>query len=160
MTNLKKKDGPDPMFHEWTVQYLEDCIAAYWDSRTATRKVYPRDGDPYEEEYTRPPTMAGLARAVGVSRMTLWRYLHRRDDLPSDLLLVLSRACDEISEHIEEALYNRETYQGARFTLEANHRYGREDERGGAGGSFSQTIIAPVEREDEEPLAIPRWDGE
>lgn len=160
MTPPKKKDGPDPMFHGWTVQDLEHRIAGYWESRTAVRRVYPRDGDPYDEEYTRPPTMAGLARAVGISRMTLWRYLHRRDDLPSDLLLVLTRACDEISEHVEEALYNRETYQGARFALEANHRYGREDDRAGDGGTFSQKIITPIEGGDNETLAIPKWDGE
>jgi hypothetical protein len=138
---------------------IEARAAEYFESRIAMRKVFPRDGDPYEEEYVRPPTFTGLARALDISRMTLWRYVHRRDDLPADVLLALTRACDELAEMVEEALYNRETHQGARFSLEVNHRHGREEE-GASGGGFVQTIVTPQVEGPDQPLAIPDWSEE
>ena len=139
-----------------SAEEIEARAAEYFESRIAKRKVYPRDGEPYEEDYVRPPTFTGLARALDITRMTLWRYVHRREDLPPEVLLALTRACDELGEMVEEALYNRETHQGARFSLEVNHRHGREDDGAGQGGAFQQTIVAPIVEADA-PLAIPKW---
>lgn len=140
-----------------SLEDLEQQIELYFKSRVSTRKVFPRDKDPYEEEYIRPPTFTGIANAIGISRMTLWRYVHRREDLDEQVLLVLTRACDRVQEMIEEATFNRETYQGARFNLEVNHRWGREDEGSGASGTFQQAIISPVAQQTDQPLAIPKW---
>jgi hypothetical protein len=134
---------------------ISERAQEYFESRIGTRKIFPKNGEPYEEEYVKPPTFTGLARAFDISRHTLWRALHRRDDLPEDLHLALARACDELAEMVEEALYNRETHNGARFSLEVNHRHGREDEGSGEAGGFMQTIMPPGG--SHEPIAIPKW---
>jgi hypothetical protein len=67
------------------------------------------------------------------------------------------RALNRIAEWSEEALYTREGVTGARFTLEVNHGYGREQGAGGGSG-FMQQITPP--RTDTETRAIPKWDEE
>lgn len=140
-------------------QELQKLIDEYFESRRGTRRVYPRNGEPFEEEWLRPPTFTGLALSVGVSRMTLWRYVHRRVEVPDDVLLVLTRASERLQEMVEEAMFHRETYQGARFSLEVNFRHGKEDEDQGSGGGFHETVIAPAGDGDQQ-LAIPKWDDE
>ena len=137
---------------------LEALVEDYFDSLWTTRKFFPRNGDPYEEEWQRPATMAGLARHLGVTRVTLWRYQHRGDDLADVLKPVIARAMDRLAERAEEATFDRELHNGGRFALEVNHRYGKEGE--GAGGTgFNQVVVAPQVEEDQ-PLAIPKWDDD
>ncbi len=137
---------------------LEGLIEEYFESRWDTRTIrqHVRGGDPieFEEKFMRPPTMAGLARHLGVVRGTLWNYQARTEE-DDPIRPVIARALNRIAEFAEEALYTREGNQGARFSLEVNHRYGKE-EGGSEGGGFSQTVIAPAV-EKGEPLAIPKW---
>lgn len=132
-------------------------IEEYFDSRWQTRTITQRDREgktiEFEEEYMRPPTMAGLAQHLGVVRATLWRH-HRHGD-NDDIKLVIARALNRIAEFAEEALYTKEGVTGARFALEVNHGYGREEPDGAAAG-FRQVVISPAVEADE-PLAIPKW---
>lgn len=100
----------------------------------------------------RPPTMAGLALALGCHRSTLLNYREKDEFRP-----VIMRATHRIAEYAEEALYTREASNGAKFSLEANHRYGREDE-GGEGGGFNQVVISPAP--EATRTAIPVWNSE
>lgn len=137
---------------------LEQRIEEYFQSRTRKRKIYPRDGDPYEEEYQVPPTMAGLALALGTTRQTLLAY--GRGDEPRDpaFVPIVARAKMRIAEFAEEALYVREASNGAKFALEVNHGYGREDREAGTGEGFAVQVIPPAT--DEAMKAIPKWKPE
>lgn len=100
----------------------------------------------------RPPTMAGLALALNTTRMTLLNYKGREEFFP-----VIHRALTRIAEFAEEALYTRDGVTGARFSLEVNHRYGREDD-GRVEGGFNQLVISPAIEADRK--AIPKWNEE
>ena len=137
---------------------LEERINEYFQSRVRKRKIYPRDGDPYEEEYQVPPTMAGLALALDTTRQTLLAY--GRGDEPRDpaFVPIIARAKMRIAEFAEEALYVREASNGAKFALEVNHGYGREDREGGTGEGFAVQVIPPAA--GEQLKAIPKWQPE
>ena len=130
-------------------------IEEYFQSRWETRKIRQRvDGEvqEWEEQYMRPPTMAGLALALGVHRKTLINYA-KRDELAP----VLEAAKHRIAEFAEEALYTREASNGARFALTVNHKYGVEEDQT-EGQAFTMRIEPPVEAGGQR--AIPRWDDE
>lgn len=137
---------------------LEERIEEYFQSRVRKRKIYPRDGDPYEEEYQVPPTMAGLALALDTTRQTLLAY--GRGDEPRDpaFVPIIARAKMRIAEFAEEALYVREASNGAKFALEVNHGYGREDREGGTGEGLAVQVIPPAA--GEQLKAIPKWKPE
>lgn len=145
---------------------LQRQIDEYFESRTEwgeeVVKITKEDGQieemvrPYKI-HTRPPTLAGLARHLGVVRDTLWRY-GNRDDPDDPFRPVIARAKNRLAELVEEALYSREGVTGARFALEVNHGYGREDDEQG-GNTFAPTYITP-RTETDEPLAIPKWDDD
>lgn len=84
--------------------------------------------------------------------MTLWRYMRKGEEDPC--YPVLARALSRVAEFAEEALYTREAATGARFALEVNHGYGREEGAAGGGG-FVQNIIPPSST--DQPTAIPKW---
>lgn len=142
------------------IEEVEAKIEEYFQSRTRKRKVYPKDGDPYEEEYQVPPTMAGLGLALNVTRTTLLFYGQGKGARDDRLIPIIARAKARIAEFAEEALYTREGNQGAKFALEMNHRYGREleDMGGGSGGGLEVNVIPPAEGAAIE--AIPKWEPE
>lgn len=137
---------------------LERRIDEYFQSRVRRRKIFPRDGDPYEEEYMVPPTMAGLALALDTSRQTLLAY--GKGEAPRDpaFVPIIARAKLRIAEFAEEALYVRDASNGAKFSLEVNHGYGREDLGDGTGDGFNVVVIAPGGA--QEARAIPKWKPE
>lgn len=143
---------------------LEALIEEYFETRTVWgEEIEIRTGPDGEEirkitpviVQRRPPTMAGLARHLGVVRDTLWRMQRDKGDPDDRIRPVIVRALNRIAEWSEEALYTRDGVTGARFTLEVNHGYGREQGSGG-GPEFSQNILPP--RTDTETRAIPKWD--
>ncbi len=133
---------------------LEKLIEDYFDSLVKVRKFRGKgeDGKPieWEEEYTKPPTMAGLAHHLGVIRQTLINYQGREEFIP-----VLARAKNRVAMFAEEALYHRESSTGAQFALRVNHKYGEEN-AGGTGEAFVQQVIPPAQSDLIE--AIPVWD--
>lgn len=134
---------------------LEGLIEDYFRSRWETRKIKQRGADgktvEFEEDYMRPPTMAGLARHLGVVRNTLLNYSERDEFAP-----LLAHAKNRVAEWWEEGLAAREVSNGARFALEVNFGYGREDQEGGTGAAFTQNVIPPATSEDLK--AIPKWE--
>jgi hypothetical protein len=74
------------------------------------------------------------------------------------LIPIIARAKGRIAEWWEEALANREASNGAKFALEVNHGYGREDREGGTGEGFAVQVIPPAE--GEQLKAIPKWKPE
>lgn len=138
---------------------LQKKIDDYFDSRWQTRKMRTKGEDgnwvEWEEPFQRPPTMAGLALALDVTRVTLLHYGRGDDERDPSFIPIIARAKSRIAEFAEEALYVREASNGAKFALEVNHRYGREAESGETGESFQITVIPPAS--DETIKAIPKW---
>jgi hypothetical protein len=140
---------------------VTDRIEAYFDSLTKIRKFHGKgdDGKPisWEEEYQNPPTMAGLAIALGTTRVTLMHYGKGEGTRDDGFIPIIAHAKERIAEFAETALYSREAAHGAKFALEVNHKYGREDDgKDGTGDVFSMNVIAPAALEGKE-LAIPKW---
>ncbi len=137
---------------------LERRIEEYFDSRWSTRTITAKDGTTWDEPYMRPPTMAGLALALDTTRQTLLAY--SRGDEPRDPAFapIIARAKMRIAEFAEEALYVREASNGAKFALEVNHGYGREDREGGTGDGFEVKVIPPAY--GDAIKAIPKWQPE
>ena len=135
---------------------MAERIDEYFNSRQATRTIKGRDANgnllEWEETYYRPPTMAGLALSLGITRQTLINYAERDEFLP-----VLTRAKHQVAEWVEEALFTREGSNGARFALEVNHGYGREAP-GGTSEPPVTKIIPPAIGEQRK--AIPKWEPE
>jgi hypothetical protein len=118
-----------------TVEDLEAQVQLYFDSRTAMRKVYPRDADPYEEEYSLPLTMSGLADALGVDRKTLVNY-GSDDKFPH----VIARARRKVEIFAEEALFYSQSNRGAQFTLTVNHGW-QEPQPGQGDSEHEQGLV-------------------
>lgn len=133
------------------VAEVEAAIDRYFDNRWAVRTIRHKDGTVDEEEYMRPPTMAGLALALGVTRMTILNYSERDEFMP-----VIARAKMRIAEWWEEALASGQSSNGAKFALEVNHRYGKEDEGQGTGEGFTMQVLPPAPAQDIK--ALPKWE--
>jgi len=145
------------------VDELISAVEAYFESRMASRMVFTgmHNGEKvYErEEYMKPPTVAGLALALDVDRRTLLRYLRGEGERDPELSPVLARAWMRIAEWWEEALAVREASNGARFALEVNFGYGKDDAPGETGGDFTMKTISPA-TDDTGVKAIPKWEPE
>jgi len=133
---------------------LEQRIEEYFASRIKRRKVFPKDGDPYEEEYQVPPTMAGLALALDTTRVTILHYGRGDGERDPRFISIIARAKMRIAEFAEEALYTQQASRGAAFALAVNHGYGKEAEVG-AGEGLSVVMIPPAGEPAQK--AIPKW---
>ena len=145
------------------VAQLEARIEAYFDNLTKIRKFRGKgdDGKPieWEEEYQLPPTMAGLALSLNITRRTLLAYGKAEGTRDDKFTPAIARAKERIADFAETALYSREAGNGAKFALEVNHGYGKEGEdgAGGTGDGFAMNVIAPAASEGAQ-LAIPKWE--
>lgn len=143
---------------------LEAAIENYFDSRTSYRMVPvgKQDGEMvYErEEFMRPPTISGLALALGIDRRTLYRYANGEGTRGDELSHAIGRARLRAAEWWEEALAVREASNGAKFWLETSGEIDRDsgsDDETGQG--FEMNVIEPA-IEDSEHLAVPKWEDE
>ena len=133
---------------------LERAVEDYFDGLWKTRKLSTKAADGstvvWDDRYMDPPTLAGLAYHLDISRQTLLTY-KGTDQFGH----VLNRAKDRVAVWVEQALYNREAANGARFALEVNHGYGRE-QGPDVGAQFVQQIVPPSISQTR--IAIPKWD--
>lgn len=120
----EKHPGGRPLRFE-TVAQLDDEIRAYFgmqEAHIAVRKkrMTGEDGKPFwvDEEYMterRPVTMSGLARALGVDRVTLKNYAERDEYFNS--IAQAKRRCEE---YAEMQLFEGNS-NGAKFNLTNNY---------------------------------------
>lgn len=145
-------------------QELDRKIEAYFQNLyyTVTKRGRGAGGDveEWEEELMRPPTMAGLALALGVDRVTLLHYKRGDGMRDPSFIPIIEKAVGRIAEFAETCLYDAKSARGAQFALQVNHRYGQEisDDKETAT-EFSMKVIAPAASEAAQ-LAIPKWDNE
>ena len=103
-----------------TKQELEEIIDAYFDSCFSLK--LDRDGKPIEIDGQRlrvqvkPFTIGGLAHALDMTRQSLLNY--QKDDEFFDTITRAKRACEV---YAEESLFDRNSVQGAKFTLINNY---------------------------------------
>lgn len=132
---------------------LERRIERYFDGLWQERIIYHKDGTETREPFMRPPTMAGLALALGTTRQTLLNYSTGAGERDASFVPIIERAKMRIAEFAEEALYTREASTGAQFALRVNHGYGATETA--SGDAFEMKVIPPSQ--GEAVAAIPKW---
>lgn len=139
-------------------QRIEEYFDSLWKERTFTAKG--DDGKPvtWKEPYQEPPTMAGLALALGTTRVTLLAYGKGQGTRDDGFIPIIARAKERIAEFAEKALFTREASNGAQFALRYNHGYGIEDQEDGKGEGLAVQVIPPAA--GEQLKAIPKWQPE
>lgn len=136
---------------------LERQIEEYFESLRVFVEEVVRDPDGTETTRTveleqRPPTVAGLAHHLGVVHQTLRNY-RELDEFST----VIKAAINRIAIYAESSLYDNKKSYGARFALEVNHGYGKEESAGG-DGAITMKVIAPASADTS--IAIPVWEPE
>lgn len=113
---------------------LRRMIDAYFASCEGTmleedgRPVLDKGGRPVMIG-ARPPTVTGLARALGLSgRQSLLNYEGRREYTE-----LIRDAKARVEQYAEERLYDRDGARGAEFTLRYNFRWGEAAADAGGG---------------------------
>ncbi len=107
-----------------SVAEIEGLIDDYFKSCKGT-PVYDKDGNPMIDRYgqpimmdTHPPTVTGLALALGFSsRQALLIYQGKKDFVDT-----ITRAKTKIEKYAEERLFDRDGVNGAKFSLINNFR--------------------------------------
>ena len=165
------------------VQSLQLAIQAYFDSCDphVQRKVVDaginQQGETIWAERAvmtpqKPYTMAGLARALGVSRQTLLNYTnpaHYSEEIPEDvrqqIMDSLGQAKRRAEEYAESQLFEGNA-NGAKFNLTNNHGWVEktvQEHEGrffGTGGRLEVEIINPEPTPDATPEAEAKPDAE
>ena len=158
-------------------KYFEDCAGRMLtDETTGFPVVNPKTGLPGIVD-TRPPTMSGLALALGFSsRDGLMRYAGKKEYLD-----VIVRAKSRIEQCYEERLFDKEGANGAKFALQNNFKGWQESAKVAAQEAANNAVrivcdfprptqvkeveaTVPVAPEDELPdpddaLLNPAGDG-
>ncbi len=102
-------------------KYFEDCEGEL---------LRDADGNPVLDKFSqpifidrRPPTTAGLARALGFkSRTSLWNYKGKKE-----FRNTIEAAMLRIEEYTEQRLFDRDGSNGAKFSLQFNFKGWREE---------------------------------
>ena len=99
--------------------------------------VYDKWGRPLTDsetgEYikdTKPLTISGLARSIGISCVTLRRYqeIAESGTVPIEFANVVTDALNKIEEYAESQMYNRDGQRGGQFVLQAGFRWNTRKE--------------------------------
>lgn len=118
-----------------TVEELEEGIQDYFTSLRGPIKdnkgnfiLEPETGAPVVVDFSRPPTLAGLALALNITTETLRNY-SKSDvndvDNETDKMTyfgAISRAKSICESYLSERTLDREGVQGAKFLLSNNHK--------------------------------------
>ena len=96
--------------------YFEECKGKPWLDKEGT--PISDKGKVLWKEYPKPPTVTGLALALGfTSRQALLNYQGKKEFVDT-----ITRAKMVIEEYAERRLYDREGVQGAKFNLINNFK--------------------------------------
>lgn len=102
-------------------EYFKDC-EGHVLTDSSGKTVYDKNGEPVIVG-THPPTVTGLALALGFkTRQSLLNYQARSDKF-NDVITVAKSRCEE---YAERRLYDRDGVNGAKFSLTNNFKGWRE----------------------------------
>lgn len=127
---------------------MQRVIDDYFES-CAGRLATDEDGQPILNKFgepvyldRRPPTVTGLALALGFSsRQTLLNYQARPAFMDT-----VTRAKSRCEAYAEERLYDRDGSRGAQFSLEHNFNWGA------AGSSADSSADSPALQREDDPI--------
>lgn len=138
--------GRKPKFR--SAEELEKKIEDYFEGREGKVAIDPKSGEPLRDKWgeviidgEKPPTMTGLARALGFSsRKGLARYQGKKE-----FEMLIRDARMRVEEYSESRLYDRDGVNGAKFNLEVNFGWGKDEEcETGTGAAVN--IICDIPR--------------
>ncbi len=102
-------------------EYFKDC-EGHVLTDSSGKTVYDKNGEPVIVS-AHPPTVTGLALALGFkTRQSLLNYQARSDKF-NDIITVAKSRCEE---YAERRLYDRDGVNGAKFSLTNNFKGWRE----------------------------------
>lgn len=102
-------------------EYFKDC-EGHVLTDSSGKTVYDKGGEPVIVG-AHPPTVTGLALALGFkTRQSLLNYQARSDKF-NDIITVAKSRCEE---YAERRLYDRDGVNGAKFSLTNNFKGWRE----------------------------------
>ena len=127
--------------------YFESCAGPYIDGKGQV--VKDKDGEVMMNPEARPLTMAGLALALGISRMTLLRYEQQPEKYPEGFCDAVAHARARVEAYAEGRLYDRDGSNGAKFALSNNHEGWAEKQE---VNTTSTLLLAGVKPEDMQKL--------
>lgn len=103
-------------------EYFKDCEGHVLTDSGGKTVVYDKNGEPVIVG-AHPPTVTGLALALGFkTRQSLLNYQARSDKF-NDIITVAKSRCEE---YAERRLYDRDGVNGAKFSLANNFKGWRE----------------------------------
>lgn len=147
----KKKRGRPPKYTD--PQEIQQKIDKYFADCAGNHVL--KDGEPVTDKNglpvmagTRPPTITGLAYALGFSsRSGLLNYQGKKPF--SD---IISRAKLRVEQYAEERLYDREGLHGAEFNLKYNFKWAEEtsDVADAPDESGAGVVIIPEVTEESD----------
>ena len=124
----KKHPGGRPLKFA-NIQELQEKIDAYFDScfrpminLKTNEIIHDAEGNEILEQY-KPFTISGLAVALDTSRKVLMEY--QTKDQFSNAIIRAKRKCEN---YTEEALFRKESVQGARFVLINGYGFAEKQE--------------------------------
>lgn len=95
--------------------------------------------------HQRPPTTAGLARALGfATRQSLFQYKAKKEFTD-----VIQAALLRIEQYTEERLFDRDGVRGATFSLQNNFRFWKGKEEKEDTGAAVVKIICDIPRPED-----------
>lgn len=102
-------------------KYFKDC-EGHVLTDSGGKTVYDKNGEPVIVG-AHPPTVTGLALALGFkTRQSLLNYQARSDKF-NDVIIIAKSRCEE---YAERRLYDRDGVNGAKFSLTNNFKGWRE----------------------------------
>ena len=148
----KKHAGGRPKLFK-SAEELQKRIDAYFNS--CIKPVISKDGEvlldgngePVMVQH-RPYTIGGLAFALGMTRQTLLNY--QKNEQFFDTIMRAKQQCEV---YAEEALYYKESVQGAKFTLINNYNGWTDKQEISAVNTNINTDISDLPPEALEEIA-------
>ena len=136
--------GRRPIYAE--AEEMQRKIDAYFDD-CAGEILKDGDGRPVLDKYgniitigTKPPTVTGLALALGLnSRQALLNY-QARSDLFND---TVTRAKARVEQYAEERLFDRNGVNGAKFSLSCNFGWKAPEAAKDEDGEETGVVVMP-----------------
>lgn len=119
-----------------TAEQLKEACDAYFKSQECF--IYDRFGKPIKNPETgellvstKPLTLAGLSRAIGVQTKSLYRYdaLAKSGCIPPEFSTVVQEALQRIEEYAERRIYDKDGQRGAQFVLQARFNWATPKEK-------------------------------
>lgn len=150
----KRKRGRPPKFKSAEAlkkkidQYFTWCEGSPLTDPNTGRPMFTKQGIPVYKD-VHPPTMAGLANALGISRPTLLSYSGKKvfEDIIDD-------AKRRVEQYAEERLFDKDGSAGARFSLQNNFDGWKDEKEISISAAEDDDIMAEVRRMmEEEPLS-------